>query len=100
MGRYQIVGRTLRGLMKAHPDEFGPNVIFNAETQDKMFIKLAERRLARVNTVEEGIRELRKEWAGLEKVPDSTLIPIVSELIQVDTPDPEDAPLPPENPRR
>ena len=66
-GRYQIIGGTLRDLIKNGAAT--PNDRFDEATQDKLAVALARRRLARGNAMV----GLRNEWIGLQKVPDAVL---------------------------
>jgi hypothetical protein len=71
MGRYQIVGTTLRNAVA----EMGldPNQKFDAATQDAIAAHLAEKRVAAARTPEQLRAGLRNEWEGLKNVPDKTL---------------------------
>jgi hypothetical protein len=71
VGRYQIVDRTLKGLVEEL--NLDPKQPFDQATQDKMAIALIERRGAEryINnelTHEEFAANLAKEWAALPKV--------------------------------
>lgn len=72
MGRFQIVGTTLRQLVKEM--KLNPNTTyFDERTQNAMFAHLVRRRLAGPQT-QEGKREsLRKEWEGFRNVSDAEL---------------------------
>lgn len=67
LGKYQIVGQTLQGLMK----EMGlsGNELFDEKMQDRMAMHLLNRRLASG----EGVAGLRKEWTSLRNVSDGTI---------------------------
>lgn len=71
VGRYQIIGPTLEGLVKQH--NIDPQAIFDEAMQDSLAIKLMERR-GSVEYVEKKLsREqfaasLAREWAALPKV--------------------------------
>jgi hypothetical protein len=71
MGRYQIVGTTLRRV--ASQMELPMNTLFTPEVQDAMFDHLARARLNASNTVEGKIRGLRQEWQGFNNVSDQKL---------------------------
>ena len=58
-GRYQIIPKTLRGLVKNH--NIDTNALFDEEMQDSLALKLAYARLVRANK----ITGLRNEWLGL-----------------------------------
>ncbi len=66
MGRYQIVGRTLRGAV----DQLGIplDAPFNAQTQDAIALHLARNAYNRA-----GVDGLRSEWGGLRSVDTATL---------------------------
>lgn len=70
-GRYQIIQPTLEGLVKEHAID--PSELFNEALQDKLAIKLTERRGAR-DFIEKKISadqfaaNLAKEWAALPAV--------------------------------
>lgn len=66
MGRYQIVGRTLRGAV----DQLGIplDAPFNAQTQDQIALHLARNAYQRA-----GVDGLRSEWEGLRGVDTATL---------------------------
>ncbi|MBX5130828.1 tape measure protein [Rhizobium lentis] len=67
LGKYQIVGQTLEGLIK----EMGlsGNELFDEKMQDQMAMRLLNRRLASG----EGLAGLRKEWTSLKNVSDGAL---------------------------
>lgn len=71
MGRYQIVGSTLRDAA----EELGlpPDTVFTKDVQDQIAAHLAERRLASADTIEGKRAALRNEWAGFRNVPDDVL---------------------------
>lgn len=71
MGRYQIVGRTLRATADAMglPDD----TVFDAATQDAMAQFLINQALSRSDTLEGKMAALRNEWHGFRSVPDATL---------------------------
>jgi hypothetical protein len=68
-GRYQIIGKTLKDVMRTSPQGLTANSPFNAATQDSLAIALARRRIAAGNS----LTGLRNEWVGLQKVSDTTL---------------------------
>ncbi|MCO5157576.1 MAG: hypothetical protein M9945_12650 [Aquamicrobium sp.] len=78
MGRYQIVGSTLRNAVS----EMGidPSTPFNAQTQDQIAGHLARRRIAGASTMDGKISALRSEWAGFKNVPDAQMRQIVADL--------------------
>lgn len=71
MGRYQIVGSTL----KAAVEEMGldPNLPFSPQIQDAIFTHLAAKRLSSATTQEEKRAGLRAEWEGFKNVSDEEL---------------------------
>lgn len=66
-GRYQIIGSTLKGLI--NNGVANPNDRFDANTQDKLAVALARRRIASRNA----LTGLRNEWIGLGNVSDAVL---------------------------
>lgn len=72
MGRYQIVGTTLRNAV----DEMGldRNTRFTPEVQDQIASHLARRRLQSASTMEGKMRALRAEWEGFKHVSDAQLM--------------------------
>jgi tape measure domain-containing protein len=65
LGKYQIVGQTLEGLMK----EMGLNgsELFDEKMQDQMAMRLLNRRQG------QGLEGMRNEWTSLRNVPDDVL---------------------------
>lgn len=78
MGRYQIVGTTLRHVA----DQMGlsPDTMFTPQLQDAIADHLARQRLARARTPEEKRRQLRLEWEGFRKVEDEELDRAIAEF--------------------
>lgn len=82
LGKYQFVGATLRDL-----DERGilkklgitKDTKFNAETQDKIAVYLAERRVVGKSD-QEARRGLRNEWEGFKKLNSTELNKIIAEI--------------------
>ena len=73
-GAYQFIPSTLRETVQYAG--ISPDTMFDAETQD--FLATARTRW-RMN-IDPGIGGLRREWVGLEKVDDATLIKYYNEL--------------------
>lgn len=71
MGRYQIVGTTLRNA--ASQLGLGPETVFNAGTQDRIANHLLTNRLASADAMDGKLAALRNEWHGLLSVPDDQL---------------------------
>jgi hypothetical protein len=71
MGRYQIVGTTLRGAAK----ELGlsPDTVFSPQTQTTIAEHLARRRLASAQSPTAKRIAMRAEWEGFKHVPDEQL---------------------------
>jgi hypothetical protein len=73
-GRYQIIPKTLSGLLAGKYGFTGvnPNDPFNAVTQDKLAVALLRGRAGRFfnnsETLSEAIRGMGNEWSGLEKI--------------------------------
>lgn len=79
MGKYQIVGTTLRSA--AAQLGLSEDTVFDEATQDKIFLHLAKQRVARGKTMADKRRELRAEWEGFELyVDDATLDKIILEI--------------------
>ena len=80
LGRYQIVGTTLRGLMK----ELGlsGDELFSTEMQDRLASQLVRRRLP------QGVEGLRNEWEGLRNVPPALIQQALNQQ-SIDRVDPE-----------
>lgn len=75
VGRYQIVGTTLRSLKR----ELGltGKEIFSPELQDQLFLALVKRRIKKGNTARQNMNALRAEWEGLKSVPDEQLLSLL-----------------------
>jgi len=71
MGRYQIVGSTLR--QAAREMGLPPDTVFSPEVQDQIAAHLAEKRLQSASTMEGKRAALRNEWAGFRNVSDADL---------------------------
>lgn len=71
LGRYQIVGSTLRRTAGALglPDD----TVFSPGVQDRMFGHLANARLSKSDNMNTKIAELRSEWHGFKGIPDAEL---------------------------
>ena len=78
MGKYQIVGTTLRNVAKQM--NLPPETVFNKETQDKMFLFLAKQRVARGKTMADKRTQLREEWEGFKYVDDATMDKMIAEI--------------------
>lgn len=80
MGKYQIVGSTLRDLTNRMglPED----TIFNEETQDKMFLFLAKEAVGRSSSYAGKRKNLRNIWEGFKYVDDNTLDQIIGEISQ------------------
>ena len=71
MGKYQIVGTTLRNAAKQMglPDD----TVFNKKTQDDIFLFLAQDAVGRGKTVQQKRKNLRAVWEGFKYVDDKTI---------------------------
>lgn len=77
MGRYQVVGATLR----VAQEEMGlpDDTVFDQKTQDAIFEHLARKRLMRATDAQgrvdraKAVKEFRNEWDGFKNVPESVL---------------------------
>lgn len=71
MGRYQIIGTTLRSAAKALG--LSDDTVFNRETQDRLFNHLATERIKGKKTMAGKRNALRQEWEGFKHVSDEQL---------------------------
>lgn len=71
MGRYQIVGSTLR--RAAEGMGLSPDTKFTPQTQDAIAAYLARNRLAKAKSPEQKRIALRSEWEGFKNVADADL---------------------------
>ena len=80
MDKYQIVGTTLKGLIKDMrlPD----NLVFNKETQDAMFLFLARQAMQGKNTPAQKRGALKETWEGFKNksVTEEQLNEMISEI--------------------
>lgn len=78
MGKYQIVGTTLRNAAKQMglPDD----TVFNKKTQDDIFLFLAQDAVGRGKTVQQKRTNLRAVWEGFKYVDDKTMDRIIAEI--------------------
>ena len=83
VGKYQIIGPTMKGLMDGAYGATGvtPNMPFSPENQDKLFKALARNRIVSENP-EATMSGLRQEWIGLQNIADKDLLPAVKELMR------------------
>jgi len=72
LGRYQIIGSTLKDVSEALG--FDKDTVFTPEVQDQMFAYLVSRRLNKAKTDTQMLSELRNEWQGFKSVDDDTLL--------------------------
>ena len=83
IGKYQMVGNTLRDLKNRNVlKELGidDNTLFNENTQDKIAVHLAERRVRQKFSMTEARKEMRNEWEGFKKLSDKELNAIINEV--------------------
>ena len=78
MGKYQIVGSTLRDLTNRM--NLPADTVFNKETQDKMFLFLARENVAKGNTTQSKRANLRSIWEGFKHVDNTTLDSVIKEI--------------------
>lgn len=78
MGRYQIVGTTLKNAVGALG--LDPNAPFDQRAQDSVAAYLAKQRIASADTLPGKISALRSEWHGFKSVPDNQMAQIVADL--------------------
>jgi muramidase (phage lysozyme) len=82
VGRYQIVGTTLRNAIGALG--LDPNQPFDAATQDRVAAYLATNRIRSASDLPSQISALRNEWKGFRNVPDDQMAQIIADLQNVD----------------
>lgn len=83
IGKYQMVGNTLRDLKDRNIlKDLGidDDTIFNENTQDKIAVHLAERRVRSKFSIAEARKEMRDEWEGFKKLSDKELNAIINEV--------------------
>ena len=80
MGKYQIVGSTLRDLTRRM--NLPADTVFNKETQDKMFLFLAKEAVGGGKTSSEKRSRLRGIWEGFKHVDNNTLNKVIAEIEQ------------------
>ena len=78
MGKYQIVGTTLRNAAKAMglPD----STVFNSKTQDDIFLYLAKDAVTRGTGSAGKRKNLRAVWEGFKYVDNATLDKVIGEI--------------------
>jgi hypothetical protein len=82
IGKYQMVGATLRDLRDRNIlDKLGikEDTTFNRETQDKIAMHLAERRV-KGRSLEAARKGMRNEWEGFKKLDNEELDAIINEI--------------------
>ena len=83
IGKYQMVGNTLRDLKNRNVLKelcIDDNTLFNENTQDKIAVHLAERRVRQKFSMTEARKEMRNEWEGFKKLSDKELNAIINEV--------------------
>lgn len=78
VGRYQVVGTTLRNAVGALG--LDPNAPFDQNAQDAVGAYLARQRIASADSLPGQIAALRQEWHGFRNVPDEQLAQVVADL--------------------
>ncbi|MDV4183261.1 lytic murein transglycosylase [Rhizobium brockwellii] len=78
IGRYQVVGTTLRNAVGALG--LDPNAPFDKNAQDAVGAYLARQRIASADSLPGQIAALRQEWHGFKNVPDEQLAQVVADL--------------------
>lgn len=76
MGRYQIVGTTLRQAMQEL--RLDPRMQFTPQVQDYIATHLARKRINSANTMSGKVAALRSEWEGFKNVPSAVLAQAIS----------------------
>ncbi len=83
IGKYQMVGATIRDLKdrgilrKLGIDD---DTLFDENTQDKIAVHLAERRVRPKFSISEARKEMRDEWQGFDRLSDKELDAIINEV--------------------
>lgn len=77
MGRYQFVGSTLTKL--ASEMGLSDDTVFSPDVQDQMFEFYLKKRLARGNTMDEKVAQVRGAWEGFKSLPKQTLVQLISQ---------------------
>ena len=80
MGRYQTVGTTLFNV--ANELGLSDDTVFDARTQDRIGMHLAQRRIRSANTLAGQRAALRAEWEGFRNVSDAELDRAIASLVQ------------------
>ena len=82
VGKYQIIAKTLQGLMSGAYGNTGvtADMPFSPENQDKLFAALARNRVV-AGDAQATMAGLRQEWIGLQNVADDVLLPAVQQLM-------------------
>jgi muramidase (phage lysozyme) len=78
MGKYQIVGTTLRSAAKQMG--LSDDTVFDKKTQDDIFLFLARDAVSRGKTLEAKRTNLRKVWEGFNYINNSTLDKVIAEI--------------------
>lgn len=78
MGKYQIVGTTLRSVAKQMG--LSDDTVFDKKTQDDIFLFLARDAVNRGNTLEAKRTNLRRVWEGFNYINNSTLDKVIAEI--------------------
>ena len=83
IGKYQMVGNTLRDLQDRNilkDLSIDDDTIFNENTQDKIAVHLAERRVRSKFSESDARKEMRDEWEGFKKLSDKELDAVIKEI--------------------
>jgi hypothetical protein len=83
IGKYQMVGNTLRDLKdRGILESLGidDDTLFDENTQDKIAVHLAERRVRSKFSMAEARKEMRDEWQGFDRLSDKELDAIINEV--------------------
>ena len=83
IGKYQMVGNTLRDLKdRGILKDLGidDDTLFDENTQDKIAVHLAERRVRPKFSIAEARKEMRDEWQGFDRLSDKELDAIINEV--------------------
>jgi hypothetical protein len=83
VGKYQIIGDTLKSLLKGN---YGPTGVkssdkFTPDVQEELFAALAKNRIVPGNA-NKTMQGLRQEWIGLQNVPDAKLLPAIKTMME------------------
>ena len=83
LGKYQIVGTTLRKLVKDYGWDLEDK--FTKEVQDRMFLQLAHEALDNKETMAEKVKSMRSVWEGLREGKGSTEQDVIKMIKEIES---------------